>query len=302
MSLMIRLVLPILLSVQICSASARELTSFNGQSFDDARLDVKAKPYGQYNPSQFSSDHQVVLVSWNSEEGKKRLLRSQFNNDFFQLANNYQPQSNPLYCGIASSVILLNTIRTTSGKIPAQAEASIVRPAVLGGDLVPYYLYSQSNLLNDVTDRVKSREVIQLRNISGSKNEDADKFDPGLSLADLKSVLESYKLRVQKFSAEPEIGEGAAQFRKVLKSVLVENENFLLINYKSDMVGQMSSGHISPVGAYDEQSDSVLVLDVAGYQNPWLWIPVTDLYASMHTKDGQNYRGYLVVEEGLSMQ
>ena len=77
-----------------------------------------------------------------------------------------------------------------------------------------------------------------------------------------------------------------------------QKNRFLLINYKSNMVGQASSGHISPVGAYDEKSDSVLVLDVAAYQNPWVWIPVTDLYASMHTKDGDKYRGYLVVEEG----
>jgi len=288
----------ILLAAVTQNTNARELMSFNGQPLNKSQTVAKAKPYGQYQPSEFSPDKQVVLVSWNSEEGKKRFFRSKYNSDFFQLANNYQPQANPLYCGIASSVIILNTIRNASGKIPNQPEASVLKPKALGGNVVPYNLYSQATLLNEFTDKVKPRKIIQLKNISANDAEDADKFDPGLKLAELKGVLESYKLSVQKYSADSDIEEGAQQLREKLKSVLTEPEQFMLINYKGNMVGQLSSGHISPVGAYDDESDSVLVLDVAGYQNPWLWIPVKDLYASMHTKDGQYYRGYLVVEEG----
>ncbi|WP_455221517.1 phytochelatin synthase family protein, partial [Kaarinaea lacus] len=243
----------------------------------------------------------VVLVSWNSEEGKKRLFRSKFNNDFFQLANHYQPQANPLYCGIASSVIVLNSIRASSGQIPNQPQFSIKKPAALGGEVIPYNLYSQASLLNETTDKVKSRKIIQLRNIPANGSEDTEQFDPGLKLADLKGVLESYKLAVQKYSADSDIKIGVKKFRNKIKAVLSENNQYMLINYKSDLVGQLSSGHISPLGAYDEQSDSVLVLDVAEYQNPWIWIPICDLYASMHTKDGESYRGYLVIEEGVGL-
>ena len=48
--------------------------------------------------------------------------------------------------------------------------------------------------------------------------------------------------------------------------------------------------------------DSVLILDVSGYMNPWVWAPVADLYAAMHTLDGDDYRGYLVVREGRGRQ
>ena len=279
---------------------AREERSFNGQLLDAGTETAAIKAYGKYKPSHFSADKKVVLVSWNSDEGKARFFRSKYNNDFFQLANNYQPQANPLYCGIASSVIVLNTIRASSGKIPVQLDASVKKPKALGGQVVPYNLYSQASLLNDTTDKVKPRQIIQLKNISPDDADSADKFDPGLKLEDLKGVLESYRLAVEKFPADADIESGAENFRKKLKAVLAEKQRFILINYKSDTVGQLGSGHISPVGAYDEQSDSVLVLDVAGYQNPWLWIPVSDLYASMHIKDGKEYRGYLVVSEGYA--
>jgi len=48
------------------------------------------------------------------------------------------------------------------------------------------------------------------------------------------------------------------------------------VNYKRSAIGQKGGGHISPLGAYDEISDSFLVLDV----NPassWL-----DLDKSIH--------------------
>ena len=278
-------------------AVAREVTSFNGQPLDGATQITNIKGYEKYKASEFSPDKKVVLVSWNSDEGKKRFFRSKYNNDFFQLAHHYQPQANPLYCGIASSVIVLNSIRAASGKIPVQPQLSVKKPDELGGDIVPYNLYSQNSFLNESTDKVKPRQIIQLKNIDDKGKATTGQFDPGLKLAELKGVLESYNLAVEKHSADEDTKAGAEKFRATLKSILDDKNRFLLINYKSNMVGQASSGHISPVGAYDELSDSVLVLDVAAYQNPWVWIPVRDLYASMHTKDGDYYRGYLVVQE-----
>ena len=298
MNWFVKISLVVVLGLQSHVILAREIMSFNGQQLDDTSYIVNTKHYGKYRPSQFSNNGEVVLVSWNSEEGKKRFFRSKYNNDFFQLAHHYQPQANPLYCGIASSVIVLNSIRSTSGKIPVQPQFSVKKPEVLGGDVVPYNLYNQSNLLNKSTDKVKPRDIIQLKNISTNGADTAKQFDPGLKLAELKGVLESYQLAVEKYPADADVKEGAQKFRGKIKETLNEKKQFMLINYKSDLVGQLGGGHISPIGAYDERSDSVLVLDVAGYQNPWIWIPVKDLYASMHTKDGDKYRGYLVVEEG----
>ena len=47
-----------------------------------------------------------ILVKWNGEQGLERFERSKYKNDFYQLVNFYQPQINPLYCSVASSVIV----------------------------------------------------------------------------------------------------------------------------------------------------------------------------------------------------
>ena len=77
--------------------------------------------YGDFGPSSFSPQGEVVLVGWDTEEGQARLARSAHKADFFQLASNFQPQANPLYCGIASSVIVLNAMRLHRNAVPSQA-------------------------------------------------------------------------------------------------------------------------------------------------------------------------------------
>jgi hypothetical protein len=51
-----------------------------------------------------------------------------------------------------------------------------------------------------------------------------------------------------------------------IRNDLVENlkrrGNYVIVAYKRDAVGQRGGGHISPLGAYDAESDSFLVLDV----------------------------------------
>jgi len=220
----------LLLVSQTNSALARGHITFNGQAYVDTDKLEAGPAYGQYRPSEFSAEHHVVLVSWNSEEGKKRLFRSQYNSDFFQLAHHYQPQANPLYCGIASSVIVLNAIRTTAGTIPNQPSLSVMKPKEFGGGIIPYPLYSQASLLNDNTDKVKAREIIQLKSFSLDGNNDIGRLDPGLKLAELQGTLESYQLSVAKYPADADIEIGAEEFREIIRSALADAQHFILLN------------------------------------------------------------------------
>ncbi|MBT4837822.1 MAG: hypothetical protein HON94_10800 [Methylococcales bacterium] len=253
--------------------------------------------YGYYGKSDFSKLNYSMLVNWNSVEGKKRLFQSKYNEDFFQLAHNFQPQANPLYCGIASSVMVLNALRIAKGNIPSQSTLEVQKPVVWGGDSIPYKLYSQSTFLNKKTDIIKLQDIIELKNITAQNQNDGSKFDPGLTLSQLKGVLEAYQVQVLLVYAQDNSTVSIEKFRNHLKKVLSESEKFIIINYKSNQIGQAGGGHISPIAAYDQVTDSVLVLDVSGHLNPWLWAPLKDLYLSMNTKDGDKFRGYLVVED-----
>jgi len=58
-----------------------------------------------------------------------------------------------------------------------------------------------------------------------------------------------------------------------------------VVSYDRKVVGQTGSGHFSPVGAYDEETDSVLVLDVARFKYPPHWMPMRTLWEATRTND-----------------
>jgi len=136
--------------------------------------------YGVFGPSSFSPQGKTVLVDWNTEEGKSRLARAEYKTDFFQLAHNYQPQANPLYCGIASSVIVLNALRLDRNAVPSQKSLEVVAPESLGGGRLSYPAYSQLTLLGERTEPVKPRAVIELKN-AGEGGQDRPRIEAGPS-------------------------------------------------------------------------------------------------------------------------
>lgn len=224
---------------------------------------------------------------WNSEEGLKRLSRSQFKNDFYQLVNFFQPQINPVYCGAASSVMILNAFNY--GKIASQKNSEIISPA--DGTVIPYPLYLQSAFFNEKTDKIKKLSVVQFKEKNAEGN-----YDPGMVIGDLQKVLaQVYKTKSRLTYATKNDEESVTKFRKLIKKVFVDNNHFVISNIDRKVLEQKGSGHFMPIVAYDEETDSVLALDPATHKMMWFWVELPKLYAAMNTKDGEAYRGYLVV-------
>ena len=252
--------------------------------------------YNAFTPSQFSKHNEIVLTPWNSPEGIRRLERSKHKASFYQLAHHFQPQINPLYCGIATSVIVLNALRAPHGTIPSQKPLEVKLPKVWGGDVLTYEGYSQTTFLNAETDKVKPHEVIQLKNFKG-KNVNPKDLDPGLSLKTLKQMLEVYSAKASLHHADKRPAAGIRSFRSTVTRVLNETARFVVVNFRGESMGAPTGGHISPLGAYDVKSDSVLILDVYGLENSWYWAPVDHLYHAMATLDNGIARGWLIVED-----
>jgi hypothetical protein len=63
-------------------------------------------------------------------------------------------------------------------------------------------------------------------------------------------------------------------------------------------LGQQIGGHISPLAAYDAKADRFLILDVARYKYPPVWVKTADIFAAMNTLDAANdnkTRGFVLV-------
>lgn len=116
----------------------------------------------------------------------------------------------------------------------------------------------------------------------------------GMSLDTFARMMQCHGVDARVFHAEASTLD---EFRRVAAENLRTKGDFVIVNYDRAEVGQKPSGHISPVAAYHEASDRFLVLDVASYKYPSVWVKAPALWKAMNTLDGQSKRtrGYVLV-------
>jgi hypothetical protein len=85
-----------------------------------------------------------------------------------------------------------------------------------------------------------------------------------------------------------------------IRSELVENlkqrGDYVIVSFLREAVGERGGAHISPLAAYDNESDSFLVLDVNPASADWVWMPTKTLINGMRTFDRVENRGYILVK------
>jgi hypothetical protein len=218
-----------------------------------------------------------AVVEVNSEEGQARLARATVRADFESLAYNFEAQTNHKLSGLASAAIVLNALRASSNVRPA-TPAKPGTPGPAGIDLF-YYRYTQQTFFNSYKENEKA-------------------LKSGFELRKYARALRANRLRVDLRIADKSLSD--AQIRSELITNLSEGGNYVLINYNRIAFGQIGSGVISPLGAYDERSDSFLVLDVNPSVAPWIWVKSAELIAAMRTKGGSENRGYVLISDSFT--
>ena len=219
-------------------------------------------PTGQTLPQQALPS----LIPLTEPAGLNLLAGSSHRADYGALAGALLTQANLAYCGVASSAMLLNSLA-----VPA--------PAVPGYG--PYRFWTQENLFDDPATRlVKAPELIARR---------------GMTLDQLRQLLASKGLKVRAIHG---LDIDLLALRRLLASSLANPTDRLLVNYDRRKVGQSGGGHIAPLAAYHAASDRVLILDVARYRYPSVWVPLKELWQSLRSLDSDSglSRGLVVVE------
>lgn len=207
------------------------------------------------------------LIDFRSEAGETLFQESEAREAYFPLASNFLTQKNQAYCGVASIVMVLNAL-----ELPA--------PAVPAFD--PYLTFTQDNVLDARTDAVLPRDVLMKQ---------------GMTLDQLGGLLGLHPLEVEVNHAA---SSSLEEFREKARAALATDEHFVIVNYLRMTIGQERGGHISPLAAYDEAADRFLILDVARYKYPPVWVTASDLFAAMNTNDSDNdnkTRGFVLVSK-----
>ncbi|MCK5897465.1 MAG: hypothetical protein KAG06_00145 [Methylococcales bacterium] len=240
---------------------------------------------------------QEKIISWQSKEGITRLEESAYKIDFFTLASHFDFQDNRLFCGAATSSMVLNALRLKNDDFTLPKDSSVLTVfdfKYLPEKWSPFYArYTQNNIfLKDTKARslVLGKRAIKLR--GGQKKSDA-----GFQLRQLHQLFEKH---------------GAKTILRVvdknltlmnMKTDFLENlaraNDYVVINFQRAVLTPAKKvGHFSPIAAYHQASDSFLLLDVTPNKSGWIWVQADLLFKAMQTFDTVENRGYLLVSEG----
>lgn len=229
---------------------------------------------------------------WNSEEGIKRLATAEHKNDFYTLANFYEAQNNKMFCGVASTTIVLNALRIPTDKQAIPHDTSLVGPhekAYFPSKEWSVYIhrYTQNTVL---THSPKPRIEVM-----GKPHEVGGERDYGFKLPQFKALVESNNANIETYPVKD--ASQIDSIRNEMIKGLDTKDAYVVANYYRPILDQFGAGHFSPVAAYDQASDSFLVLDVNSANYPWAWVETKNLVKSMNTKDGAVYRGFAIITD-----
>lgn len=207
------------------------------------------------------------LIDVQSEAGGKFLFESDARAAYFPLSVNFLTQKTQSYCGVASIVMVLNALNL---------------PAPTTPEYEPYHTFTQDNFLDQKTDLILPRDILAKR---------------GMTLDQLGKLLAAQPVAVDVVHAAD---SSLDQFRSKARDALGRPGRFVIVNYLRKAIGQETYGHISPLAAYDAAADRFLILDVARYKYPPVWVTAADLFNAMNSTDSDNEnktRGFVLVSK-----
>ncbi|MEK1855419.1 MAG: phytochelatin synthase family protein [Phyllobacterium sp.] len=235
----------------------------------DGRVVAEAVPEGSGKDDQRAGTNPAVadgaadgVIYIVEEEGWRRLLSARQNRDYFMLDSYVESERFLTFCSIASMAAALNSL-------------GIPRP--LDPTRYPYPYFTQDNIFVLANEQVKSFEAV---------------VTDGLTLAEIGQFFSNLGVTPRVHFAEE---TGLDAMRTAIIAGLAAYDTRVIVNYDRSVLGQTGAGHVSPIGAYDEPTDSVLVLDVARYKYPPAWVPMQLMYRAMLAVDGGSGRSRGIV-------
>lgn len=208
------------------------------------------------------------LIGLDSAAGERLLLDSEARQAYWPLGMQFVTQKTQAYCGVASIVMVLNALGV---------------PAPTTPEFAPFRTFTQDNVLTAETEKILPQAVLARQ---------------GMTLDQLGRILETHGVTAEVHHA----GAGSLDaFRRLAVEHLGRKDRHVLVNYLRRTLGQEHGGHISPLAAYDADTDRFLILDVSRYKYPPVWVRAADLFAAMDTPDPDNdhrTRGFVLVRGG----
>ncbi|MCD6045736.1 MAG: phytochelatin synthase [Gammaproteobacteria bacterium] len=208
------------------------------------------------------------LITLDSDLGQKLFYESNHKQSYWRLSEFFVSQEGLSWCAIASDVMALNALNVTPP---------------LTVKYYPYSMFTQDDFFG----------ADQLRVTTPAKV-----YHSGVTLDENAKLLASYGLKVSTRHADKRTS--IEKFREEAISAVSSTDRIVLINFCREVIGEVGCGHFSPLAAYDQSVDKFLLLDVARYKYPPVWISTKELYQSMSQgldSLSNMHRGYIVISK-----
>jgi len=227
---------------------------------------------------------------------------SQYSNDFFLLLSGLDVQINQHYCGTATAVAVLNSLRYLRSS--GSHEDGVDIPFDLA--YAPYPYATQGDIFDECTKNTVISRTDGGVGVNGILTQPY-----GLNMGQIAKLLRCH------LDSTADSGGGTWDIQshlvdkthmtlnKVkyeLRNALSDPNSRLLVNYERGAIGQAGGGHWSPVGSYSEKWDAFLIVDVAKYKYPPVWVPAEKLFAAMATVDDCGSWDYPNAQQHLSTE
>lgn len=206
-----------------------------------------------------------TLVAMNSSRGAELLQEALPHSPaYFQLMPQFALQVTQTFCGVATAVSQLNALPVDAPVDP---------------DYKPYPYFTQSFFFNNtcVTD-VVAEDSVRSR---------------GMTLEQFSTAVPCYGASTVFRHAN---ASSARCFRKSARRALQQGQQ-VAVNFNRQGINQLGGGHFSPLSAYAPSEDRFLLLDVAKYKYPPVWVKTEALFEAMDTMDTDagKSRGWAVI-------
>jgi len=207
-----------------------------------------------------------AVVYWDSPTGKAIRARMSPGADYWQLAPTFAMQQTQSYCSVASAITVLNAMPIAKPVDPTYA---------------PYAFFTQSNFFTpEVIEVIGPQTVLAM----------------GMTREEMAATLSKHGVTAKSIAGDTFDDKS---LRTLLQKTLGDDGSFVLANYFRASLGQVGGGHWSALAAYDAESDSVLILDVAKYKYTPAWVGISTLREAIATTDttSNKPRGLVIVNK-----
>lgn len=196
--------------------------------------------------------------------------------DFFHYQQGWEAQITQTLCAVATTAALLNSLRYVGPEFDLPMDPSYR----------PFHWATQKELLASAATNPCVVEAL-----GGTLANAAAVYHMGLGLAMVPKLancfLQTNGYEATGHPAAPSDASASEAMKVRVVEALKDPASRVVYNYDRGGIGQgpLGHGHWSPLGGYHEATDSFLIMDVAKYKHPMVWVSWNDLWSGAATYD-----------------